>query len=222
MTIKIGWNANTLRRSDILPLKPEPLDLGIDSHFVTPWAEHTWVVRAPFDMHVSCTPTDKGLKLDWLDNSFELPPYEVFDITPRKFWRTPESPTIQWRLNNLFVADEPVWAETSAPFLHYPANRWPGVMIAGKVDIYRWTRPVQWVFEWHDYGKELHIERGEPIKYIRFHTRDINARFELVEIESTRELEQAMARCAKVVPFKKNALGFLDKALDRRPKKWIK
>ena len=206
----------------MLPIRPEPLDFSIDSPTVSSWVSQTFVIRAPHDLHVKCAITEKGLKLDWLDDSFDVPPSEVFDITTRAMWREPDKPTIQWGLNNLFVADEPVFMETCAPFLEYKANAWPGTYVAGKLDIQKWTRMVQWVLEWHDMDGELHIERGDPIKYVRFHTPKMDEKFELVDIEHTRELEQAILRCAKAVPYKKNVLSLADEALKRRPARWIK
>ena len=221
MTVKLGWYGFPLGHKDaVLPFTPEPLDINIPAPIIQDWASRTFVIRAPFDIHIKCEASADHFNLEWLDPSFELSPVDVFIITKRDDWSAPDRPTIQWKLNNLFVADEPVIGETSAPVFHSNHQDWPGVYVPGRLDIHRWTRPFQWVFEWHDFTKPLKINRGDPILYFRVHTPNFDRDFSLQPLEYTREVEQAIHRCSTIFPYKKNALGMMDKAVSRR-KKWL-
>lgn len=222
MTVKIGWRAEPVGVKDLLAYPPEPLDLGINSPHIRDWTCRTFVLRAPFDLN--CRLRLKGGVPDfaWLDDSLDFAPDEVFHLTPKKFWTAPERPSIQWLTNNYCVADEPVIIETCAPFLHSNMQAWPGTMVPGKMDIRRWTRPFQWVLDWHDLDRPLRIERGEPIQYIRFHTPELDDDFEIVDLPDSWEFRRAVQRCGRIAQYKKNALNHIDEAAERRPRRWLR
>lgn len=221
MSIQIGWRAEPIGVKDALALPPEPLELGINSPHLRAFTERTFVLRAPHDL--SCRLTMRGGRPDFrfLDDSVDLSPDQVFQFTPMKLYAAEDRPSIQWLCSNYCVADEPVWMETCAPFLHDEMKGWPGVMVPGKLDIMRWTRPFQWVFEWRDMDSPLRIKRGDPICYMRFHAPDPDATFEIVDLPESWEFRQAVQRCGRIAQYKKNALGHIEQAAERRPRRWL-
>lgn len=214
--IPVGWRSEPAG-APACGVALEPLAPGIRSPATEAFCARTFVIRAPFGFRCRIRVGETGAGLEWIDNPTGRPPWEIFALTPRHQWSAPDRPSIQWLVNSLLVADEVAWAETLAPFLSPAMRRWPGVLLPGALDIQRWTRPFQWVFEWHDTERELAIAAGEPILYVRLHAPDPDARFQPVPLEDSPELRQAIVRCAKLAQFQRNALAQIDAAYARRP-----
>jgi len=221
MAVRIGWWANPLGADESLALPPRPLDLAINSPFVRDWVGRTWVLYAPLDLSCELSLRDGRPDFRFLDDSIDRRPEDVFQFTPVGQYAAPDRPSIQWLTSNLCVADETVWIETCAPFLHRSSEAWPGVLIPGRMDIHKWTRPFQWVFEWRDLTRPLMIRRGDPLMYIRFHTPAMDDEFEMFELERSWELDQAIQRCGRIAQYKTNALSHQDEAATRRPDRWL-
>jgi hypothetical protein len=221
LTIRIGWNSRPLGRSEALALEPLPLKSPIGAESVADWVANTYMIRAPFDLQMAIRIEAERLHMEWVGPSPDLDPNEVFTVTQRDMWAAPDHPTVQMTLNNLFVADEPVWMETFPPCMHRQSPEWPGVMIPGRLDIHRWTRPVQWVFEWHDLSRPLSLRRGQIIKYVRFMRPGPQATFSVEPVPYTEELRKAVDRCGRIAMFSRNALSYRDAAMARRPARWL-
>lgn len=221
MAVKLGWWGKPLGIDEALAVPPEPVDFPMNSPFIKDWVGRTFLLRAPMDMSCELSLKDGRPDLRFLDNTVELPADHVFQFTPVDQYDRPDRPSIQWLISNVVVADETVWVETCAPFLHRESEAWPGVLIPGRMDIHRWTRPFQWVFEWRDQSQPLHIRRGDPLMYARFHTPTMADRFELYEMEGDWEFMQAIQRCGKIAQYKRNALSHIDEAAERRPERWL-
>ncbi len=215
--IRIGWRSEPVGAAPGQASRIEALRAPIAHPAVSAWCDRTFLIRAPYGFRARIEAIEEGGRIVWLDDPAGLPPYEVISMTPRDLWRAPDRPSIQWLINSFCVADDEVWAETFAPFMEANARQWPGVLLAGRLDIMRWTRPFQWVFEWQDSTRELHIEAGEPLQYVRLQAPDPDARFRLVDLPDTHEFRAAVDRCARIAPFKRNALAYLDEAYRRRP-----
>lgn len=219
--IQIGWCNPDPIWSDLLYFKPEPLKVGIGCPSVGSWASRSFVVRAPYDLKVRFDGPRQNLEVNWENRDFEVGVHQILPFTKRKQWSAPDRPSMQWLLKNLFVSDEPVWAETWSPMYHEDANSWPGIVVPGKLNIQRWTRPLNWVFEWRDTNGVLDIKRGDPIQYVRFHTRDLDARFEIVQLDVTESVTAAVERCSKLLPFNLNAKELEIQAAKARPRRWL-
>lgn len=219
--IRVGWRSFPAHAPDGAVSAIEPAALPGAAPHTRDWLAGSFVIRAPFGFRARIEVREDSAGLVWLDNPSGRPPFEVISMTPRNQWRAPDRPSIQWLVNSMLVADEPVMAETLAPFLSPSMRRWPGVLVPGSIDILRWTRPFQWVFEWQDLDAELSIEAGQPIQMVRLHAPDPDARFALVPLPDSHELRQAQIRCARIAPFKRNALGHADEAYARRPAKLV-
>ena len=222
MAVKIGWCNTPTPWSDLLPFEPEQLRVDIRCPVIAAWASQSFVVKAPFDLGVQFTHGPDGAELKWIkEYDFKIEPRQVVPFTKQKLWRKPNQPSVQWTINNLFVADEPVWMETWSPFFHFRKNPLPGVIVPSRHNIHEWAKPVPWVFEWHDISKPLVIKRGEPIQYVRFHTPNNDETFKIVRLEYTEELEKAVERAASLTPFKKNFFSLGKALLGHRPKRWL-
>lgn len=214
--VAVGW------RSDPVGIESgasrlEPLSAPAGSPACAAFCTSTFVLRAPYGFRCRIQVGERGAGLQWVENPTGLQPWEVFAVTPKSQWSAPDRPAVQWLLNSLLVADAPAWAETMAPLLSARARAWPGVVIPGVLDIQRWVRPFQWVFEWHDPDRELCIEAGEPIQYVCLHAPDADARFLPEPLPDSPELRHAIVRCAKLAPFQRNALACIEEAHARRP-----
>lgn len=219
--VRIGVRSDPVGSPGGAPSPIAPLAPRVGEPHVADWHARVFVLRAPFSFRCRAELTDTAVRLHWIDNPTGLPPFEVIAATPKDQWRAPDRPSIQWLINTLMVADEPVQAETMAPFQEASMRRWPGVILPGTLDIQRWTRPFQWVFEWQDLDRELDIRAGEPLQYVRLQAADPQATFELVPLPQSHELQLAMVRCAKIAQFKRNALSHIDEAFERRPPRLV-
>jgi hypothetical protein len=219
--INVGWSIGKTLWSDLLYFDPEQLKVEIPCPAIFAWTMNTFVIKAPFDLHLRCRITANGPELQWLNQVENVSIHNVVQFTRRDLWSAPDKPSIQWLLNNIFVADEPVIAEAWQPQSFYRKEPLPGVVIPSYLDIQKWTRPIQWAFEWRDINKDLVIKRGEPIQYIRFQGKNYNDVFKLKQLDFNEDMEAAVKRCKTMLPFKKNMLSLSDALLKKRPAKWL-
>jgi len=222
MAVKIGWCVAEPRFSDMLQEPPELMRVDIRCPVIAAWAAQTYAIRAPFDLDIEFKVSGEGAAIAWrTDYDFMIDPHTIVPFTNPSQWRAPTLPSVQWLINNLFVADETVYVETCAPFFHYRDEALPGVMMPTRFNIRSWTRPLQWVFEWHDRSQPLQIKRGDPIQYVRFHTKNMNETFKIQRLEYSEALEAAVKRCRGLGPFRRNLHEVGDALLGRRPKRFL-
>jgi hypothetical protein len=228
MSVKIGWFVNADPAwNELVYQKPEPLDLnqGHSAQYVkcpatAHYCKNTFVVRSGYDLRLRYDKPTKMIK--YIDGSLE-PSYVkemLVQFHPNE-WRNPETPIFQLHLDNGFVADESVWMEVFPAF--YQAPSLPGHIIPGTFDIYSWQRMVSYSFEWMDIDKEYVINRGDPIFYVRFRSKDPADSFKLETIKMDNDLKRAVEKCQGVKFALKNyswRLMSLNRLL--RPRRYIK
>jgi hypothetical protein len=183
-------------------------------------------VKCPFDLSLGFVRDDKG-RAGVKNLAGEASPIrgnklrEAITLVDEAEWRYKDRPTLQLKLPYIFICDEPVFLSQIAPFMHYPANPWPGTIFGGRFPINVWPRPLMWAFEWHDIKKPLILKRGEPLFYATFETLPQERPIQLVEAESTPELEQYLEMISGAVNYVNQTFSLFKAAEDRRPAKLV-
>jgi hypothetical protein len=146
---------------------------------------------------------------------------QMVTVVARREWRHPERPVLQIPAPYIFIADEPVWMTQMPPILHYKGERWPGVLIGGRMPIHLWPRQLMWAFEWFDISKPLVLTRGEPWFYARFETEDPTRPIRLVEAEMTPDLAEHIKGLTSVTNYVNRTFALFKTAEARRPKQLL-
>jgi hypothetical protein len=130
-------------------------------------------------------------------------------------------PTIQLSLPYVFIADEPVWMNQVAPFMHYQPDPLPGTIFGGRFPIDVWPRPLMWAFEWHEPEKPIRIQRGDPLFYAMFETTPPDRGVAMVETELTEDLKGYMDLISGAVNYVNQTFSLFEAAQARRPEKLV-
>lgn len=142
---------------------------------------------------------------------------QMVAVMPRKEWRHPDRPVIQFITPYIFVADDVCWMNQMPPFNSYTGRHWPGLMIGGRLPIHIWPRPMMWAFEWHDMSKDLVLRRGEPWFYMRFETDDPRRPVRMVEAVKDQRLVDYMKGLNSVTNYVGRTFSLFSVAEKRRP-----
>lgn len=221
MAIDVGWCTANTHCSELLFQEPEMVRINIPCPVIGSWSAQTFVLRAPYDMEVSLKLTPQGPVLEWGDPAPNAEFHQLWSFARPEGWARADRPVLNWNIDNLFLADERVILETTAPFYHLDPARWPGVMLPTRFDIQAWTRPVPWSFEWRDLSRPLSIRRGDPIQYVRLHGLRQEETFRIHRVEYTEEMNRAIERCRKLGPIKRGLGGVGERLLRLRPRRWL-
>lgn len=90
-----------------------------------------------------------------------------------EYVRTPTlkaGPLINFNLDYIFFAEEPVDAYFTPPFFHKPQYTNYGSVIPGEFDIGKWFRPYTFEVQTWSTSGEFHIKKDEPLFYVEFKT----------------------------------------------------
>jgi hypothetical protein len=139
-------------------------------------------------------------------------------LSPRREWRHPDRPVLQFRTPYLFIADELTYMTQMPPFMSFIKDPWPGVQIGGRFPINIWPRSLTWAFEWYDTTRNLILHRGQPWFYVRFDGEDPTRPTRLVEAEMTDALQSYITSIAAVTNYVDRTFSLFDTARSRRPK----
>lgn len=159
---------------------------------------NTYVIRSPFDLHLSVKKQPNGMWwAEVLPESSLNPNYfnEIFSFNSLDSQNNEDWPLLQMNLPFTFISDDDVYLEGMQPLLEY--NKLPGIVMSGTYSIYDWHRPINWGFEWRDITKKIHIKRGDPLLYVRFNPRDRNDTIKLKEVPVTDDIKEAIG-CDKI------------------------
>jgi hypothetical protein len=185
-----------------------------------------FLIRCPFDIHIGFVRDEKG-KPGMRNLSGEASAIrasklgEKLHMTSEVEWRHPGVPTIQLSLPYLFVADEPVYMNQIAPFMHYSKDPLPGTIFGGRFPIDVWPRPLMWAFEWHEPEKPIRIQRGDPLFYAMFETVTPDRGVAVVETEMTQDLRDYMELISGAVNYVNQTFSLFEAAEERRPAKLV-
>ena len=146
---------------------------------------------------------------------------KMIKVVASKEWRYPNRPIIQIITPYVFLADKPVFMSLLPPFNHFRAQRLPGRLIAGRLPVHIWPRPMLWAFEWIETSQELHLERGEPWFYVHFETEHPERRVRLVEAELTPQLREYMQGVRDVTNYVNRTFSLFKIASQRRPRRLL-
>lgn len=106
--------------------------------------------------------------------------------------RMPERPIFDFRMHTLFVSNKPnTWIDVLPAFLH-DMSHVNVRAIPGSFDVSAWPRPTVFAGPIIDPGRPVTLERGDPLYYVRFRTRDPADTFKLKAIPYTRSLQAAV------------------------------
>jgi hypothetical protein len=183
-------------------------------------------VKCPFDLNLAFVRDEKG-KANIKNLAGETSPIrgnklrEALHLVEESEWRHKDRPTIQLNLPYLFICDEPVYIQQTAPFMHYAATPWPGTIFGGRFPINVWPRPLMWAFEWHDITKPLVLKRGDPLFYATFETSSPERPIQLVEAEHTKELDEFLQAISGAVNYVNQSFSLFKAAEQRRPARLI-
>lgn len=141
-------------------------------------------------------------------------------ISPTE-WRHPQRPILQIVTPYIFLSDEVVYLNQVPPYLDYPPDPVPGVMISGRFPVHVWPRQLMWAFEWHDTSKNLMLRRGQPWFYVRFDTLDPSKPTRLVEAEITPSVQRYIDEISGVTNYVNRTYSLFDRARKRRPERLL-
>jgi hypothetical protein len=154
-----------------------------------------WVIRAPYTYHLKHEFLEDGEsqvsllpRSNFRDNVFE----KVIRIEPKDVRNQKNIPLIQFLLNTTFwTKEKDVTIEAFPAFMSHKLNKQPLVSIYGSYPISNWMRPLNFAFDWVEPDKEILIERGDPLLYVRF-----SKKLPLKFVPQTPELYEKMKTCA--------------------------
>lgn len=230
--VKVGWFLNT-KKGGVIYQPPErvrsadmnkkhaksasrcPAVINLESRY--------FMIRCPFDLNLEFVrdkdgrPAMRNLNGD-MSGIRANKMREKLHITAEHEWRYPGVPTLQLELPYVFIADEPVYMNQVAPFMHYQKTPFPGTIFGGRFPINVWPRPLMWAFEWHDLGKPLKVNRGDPLFYAQFETMPQDRSVTVTEVELTDELNDYMEHISGAVNYVNQTFSLFEAAERVRPK----
>lgn len=201
--MKIGWYTDAVLNppSDLFVIEPIRLseqekNLGNYKHCpaFSQYVNQTFVINSPFDLELSFSENKVRIVKSSLDKS-EYEKNITVDIG--------QYPIIQMELHIGVVADAPCSIEVFGPFFSPSQKDSTYRVIPGSYDIFSWQRFLNFAFEWTDLEKNITIKRGQPLLYMRFRSKNINEKFQMLRIEMTDELLAAVKRCQSSKLFMK-------------------
>jgi hypothetical protein len=233
--VTVGWFLNTVKAA-VIYFPPErvrsvdlnrrhaksasrcPAVINLESRY--------FIIRCPFDINVGFARDEKGKpvlrNLSGEASAIRASKLgEKLHITSEVEWRHADIPTIQLELPYVFIADEPVYVNQTAPFMHYQREPFPGTIFAGRFPVNVWPRPLMWAFEWHDITKPLKIARGDPLFYVTFETLPQDRSIAMVEAEVTQDLKDYMEMIGGAVNYVNQTFSLFEAAEARRPAKLL-
>jgi len=200
----IGWFINRKKPwMELLVDAPEPLGIHKKtnaSYRHCPASTHffanTFIIKSPFDLELEWS--DGEIKL--VESSFTAGLLEEIVVKmPKEKWDNPNTPLFQINIDQGFVADEDTWLEATMP--HH----------------------ISYAFEWMNTKENFVIKKGDPLIYIKFHSKKLHESFKIKRIQMTDELERVIERCEVVKYFYMGKAWNLMKINRRLIKnKWIK
>ncbi len=183
-------------------------------------------IACPYDLHLGLRKGKNGepelVSLDGPQSTLRQSMLSrVCSVVRSAEWRNLSRPIVQFMTPYVFFADEPVYISQLPPYYHYPKERLPGTLIAGRFPIDVWPRGLVWAFEWFDTTQPIIIKRGEPWFYLSFETENPATRVRLVEAEKTPQLDEYLQGIAGVTNYVRSTYSLFDVARQRRPKQLL-
>lgn len=233
--VEVGW-ALTENKASLIWDDPKPFtrDLRKPSS-----AKSVQVCPAAIDFDarhcvIPC-PVDLHMKFAWNDKKEPLlvnvegpqstirPKHlnNMISIVSRNEWRDLDKPIIQIITPYIFLSDEQVYLNQTAPYLHYLDQPWPGVLIGGRFPIQVWPRGLMWAFEWHDTSKEINIKRGDPWFYVRFESDDPSRPIRIIEADLVPDTQKYLDGISGVTNYVNRTFSLFERAKRRRPTKLL-
>lgn len=217
-SVKIGWFIDRVE-SHFIFAPPRTIDApGFDGRIVE--------IPCPVTVNIAVTRASDGTLaiVDADEGKGPLSPSKFRSsvvLTPRDRWRAADRPIVQIRTPYRFLSEDLVYLNQTSPFLHLPADPWPGAVIQGRFPIDVWPRVLVWAFEWHDLDRTLRLNRGEPWFYAYFETFDPESPVDLIEGEWTDDLKDYVKGMDGVTSFVNQTFSLFNTARERRPRKLL-
>ena len=233
--VQVGWFLN-VKKGGVMYFPPErvrsadmnkthaksasrcPAVINLESRY--------FMIRCPFDLNLAFVrdkdgrPAMRNLNGD-MSGIRANKMREKLHITAEHEWRYPGVPSLQLELPYVFIADEPVYMNQVAPFMHYQKTPFPGTIFGGRFPINVWPRPLMWAFEWHDIEKPLKVSRGDPLFYAQFETIPQDRSVVVSETEVTPELHDYMEHISGAVNYVNQTFSLFEAAEAARPAKLV-
>jgi len=185
------------------------------------FAEHTYVIRSPWNVQVRAQKQPSGETLFGLVPGPGGLSQEGFRGLGEPFkpeaWRVAENPVFQLSLNLFFISDEPCSVQLMPPFLSPTFRKWPGTLICGRYPITSWPRPLNAALEWQQQSEDWVVKRGEPIAYVQPIYDDPDVVPVLVEAEMTPALKRHATKLDNVARYARNVSPMFERAEETRP-----
>lgn len=194
-------NVNDKETMDVLSYPPEKLSYPINKKTsLCPALRKNrdwWVIRSPYTYHLKHTFAENGeSNVELLSrSSFQDRVFEsVVHIEPKEVRNQENIPLIQFTLYTAFFTKEKdVTMEIFPAFMSHKLNKQPLVSIHGSFPISDWIRPINFAFDWVEPDKEILIERGDPLIYVRF-SKNLQLKYQKI----TPELQKKIDTCSSM------------------------
>ena len=183
--------------------KPERLLSSMNSQYKKSlvkscWASNdllkrTFVIKSPFDIHISYYKPDKKIILHPKDSTLSQSSWD--NLFRNDLNEYTDYPVIQMGTRYAFTCDKPCTVTITPPFhnLDYKDYNSNTRVFSGTFNIYDWQRVLSYGVEWLDTSKDLVIKTGQPLFYVTFNTENLEDEFELQyteDIEFYKKIEQ--------------------------------
>jgi len=185
--------------------------------------ENVFEIKSPFDIELKHEFLPDGRSWVEVSDNSSLKPGafdDIFHVNPIDDRNDIKKPLLQMKIPLILLSDDDIEVELLPPLAYY--NKLPGITAVGKVNIYKWHRPVNWVFEWHEPEKPIIIKRGEPLIWLKFTSKNRDDIITLKKVNQTDDMYKSLIACRTTKNVSKVTLSTWDLNLKNRKKYLIK
>jgi hypothetical protein len=155
--------------------------------------KNMYSLNAPWDIDVEFLPNGSAV-----DNSTKKPA-NLSQMYQIKNSSMVGASTVNIFANWIFFSEDPVYIQTSPPFLHKSSMANNGFYVPGSYDISQWFRPIEGAIQLWPGEHSLRVPVGDPFIYINFLT---DEPIEFKRFFMTKDIHEISQNCARFKQFK--------------------
>lgn len=146
-------------------------------------ARNTFVIRAPFDLHFKMRNDVRKIEIF----GPTLPPEDFFYIRSDQYGEN-DTPLMSLYAHQLLMSeDKDVNILVTSPWFEVNTNTQFRI-IPGRMNISKWWRALDLVFQLNEMDQEVFIKAGDPLIYVNFYTNDPDDVIVIKEVKLTEKL----------------------------------
>jgi len=185
--------------------------------------KNLYMIRSPFDLHLKHHFQNNGYS--WIevmnDSSMKGEAFDkIMSVNNLDDRNDIEHPLIQLNFPTVVISDDDIEMQMLPALTHY--SELPGLTVGGVINIRKWHRTLNWIFEWHDTDKHIKIKRGDPLIFLKFTSKDRDDIIEVRKINNTEDINKSVRICQNMKSIVKITSDEMDLHLKSRKKYLIK